>query len=168
MNIKGIFGSAALAIGLLAAHVGTAQAPAGAPAGTTGLCNDGTYYKGATKSGACQGHKGVKTWWGAASSSSKPTPTPAATPASEAYDVLYPGNWIEARNASSAFKCLYPGLHAGQIDTGCAHQNHQQHDCPSSGRRTWLGVAQHGQQCLSLPGIAVLRENQGRILHERK
>ncbi|HZP85726.1 MAG TPA: hypothetical protein VFB54_02835 [Burkholderiales bacterium] len=51
---------------LLVALDGLAAAPAGAPAGSTGLCNDGTYYSGAKKMGACRGHQGVKEWWGEA------------------------------------------------------------------------------------------------------
>ncbi len=66
------------------AHV-FAQAPAGAPAGSTGLCNDGSYYSGATKSGACRGHKGVKTWWGPATpAKAAPAPPVAAKPATPA------------------------------------------------------------------------------------
>jgi len=68
-----------------------AQVPAGAPAGTTGLCNDGSYYSGATKKGACRGHKGVKDWYASTASAAPTAPaapaapkTPAAVPAAPA------------------------------------------------------------------------------------
>ena len=62
---------------MIASQAGVAQIPAGAPAGTTGLCNDGSYWTGASKSGACRGHKGVKTWYASAGA-------PAAAPAAAA------------------------------------------------------------------------------------
>ena len=64
-----------LCAGLLIAGVAFAQSPAGAPAGSTGMCRDGTYWSGATKKGACHGHKGVQDWYGA---SAAPGSTTAA------------------------------------------------------------------------------------------
>jgi hypothetical protein len=77
---------------LVWALAGSAYAQQGSP---TGVCKDGSNYYGASKSGACSHHGGVKEWYGAGgaapaapaagASSSSPAPAaPAAAPAAPA------------------------------------------------------------------------------------
>jgi hypothetical protein len=55
-----------LFVGALGAMAALAAAPSGAPSGSMGMCNDGSYSMSAEKKGACAGHKGVKEWYGEA------------------------------------------------------------------------------------------------------
>src|SRR5580700_6333386 len=83
--VRTLLAATALAVtAMIASQAGVAQVPAGAPAGTTGLCNDGSYWTGASKSGACRGHKGVKAWYAASAAAPTSAATPTAPPAAAA------------------------------------------------------------------------------------
>jgi hypothetical protein len=116
---------------ILVAQLCMAQAPAGAPAGSTAQCKDGSYFSGASKSGACRGHQGVKTWWGPAAGataktapakapaapvktatapSPAPAPAPAAAPAKPASTPA-----ASSSKSSSASKTQAPGGGPGLV-----------------------------------------------------
>lgn len=91
--LKSSFRLVALTTVLVAAPIAFAQSAP--PAGSTGICKDGTYTTSATKSGACRGHQGIKEWLapatpstpaaaGSSSSSAKPTATAPAQPSKPA------------------------------------------------------------------------------------
>ena len=68
-----------VAAGMLGAlGVQAQQLPAGAPAGSTVQCKDGSFASPDTKSGACRGHKGIQTWFGKADAA--PAAAAAAQP----------------------------------------------------------------------------------------
>ena len=120
-----------MAAGLMLATSSFAQAPAGAPAGSTGMCKDGSYYMGATKQGACRGHHGVKEWYGAtpaAVAAAAPAPAPAAAtaPAPAAQRYTPP--------ATAA-----PGGGAGQVWVNVSTEVYH---CPND---KWYGKTKQGE-----------------------
>jgi hypothetical protein len=134
------------AFGLLVSFASQAAPPAGAPAGATALCKDGSYFSGTEKKGACSGHKGLKTWFGASSTKSAPAakivpgtksaaapvkPNPAATaPAKPAAANAKPA--APAKPIPSAAK---PGMVWANLDTKVYH-------CPNS---RWYGKTKNGK-----------------------
>jgi hypothetical protein len=73
-----------LLAGLLASASVFAVPPAGAPAGTMGICNDGSYSSSAEKKGACRGHQGLKEWYGVTAPVDGATTSTTTTPAQSA------------------------------------------------------------------------------------
>jgi len=130
--------------GLVGSALCFAQAPAGAPANATGVCNDGSYTTSASKKGACSKHQGVKEWYGAASASggagaagssqaatksTAPAPAPAASaPAAPA-----------AKTASEPMAAAAPGGGPGQV---WVNTKSKVYHCPGD---RWYGKTKEGE-----------------------
>lgn len=143
-----------LGAALCFAVVSFAQAPAEAPAGTNGLCNDGTYSQSAQKKGACRGHKGVKQWYAstttttggatagppaAAAATASPPPPPAAAPPAAAAPAPAKkpaasgaGAFVPPANAA-------PGGGPGMV---WVNTSSNVYHCPGD---KWYGKTKHGE-----------------------
>ncbi|MGA7245020.1 MAG: DUF3761 domain-containing protein [Terracidiphilus sp.] len=122
----------ALLTGLLASQLCLAQAPAGAPAGATGVCKDGTYTSAASKSGACRGHQGVKTWFAAPAAPSSTTPKAQPAPAPAANSAPAPAPTpapAPPKKSANSAATPAPGGGAGQVWLNTASNVYH---CPGS------------------------------------
>jgi len=130
------FHALALVIGLFASATALAQAPAGAPAGSTALCKDGSYTSTDTKKGACSGHKGVKEWYG-----DKAAATPAKTTATAAPATTTTADTRSAPAAAEkpAAKTAAAGGGAGQV---WVNTESKVYHCPGT---KWYGKTKHGE-----------------------
>ncbi len=124
----------------LASVVCVAQAPAGAPAGATGLCKDGTYYTGATKKGACAGHKGVKDWYGTPASGSAPAAAPAAKPSAAPTTSTTPTTTTAAKPSKPAGSTSTPAPGGGPGMVWVNTASNVYH-CPGT---QWYGKTKNG------------------------
>jgi hypothetical protein len=146
-----------LIAGFIMAAVSVAQIPANAPAGSTGLCRDGSYWTGATKTGACRGHKGVQDWYGGtsstndASTASPPaTVTPSATvaaPVAPAASTPAPAA-AAAKTGNTPAITAAPGGGAGQVWVNTASRVYH---CPSD---RWYGKTKSGEYMSEADAIA--------------
>jgi len=134
-------GIAALTAALALASVSFAQAPAGAPAGTTGLCKDGTYYSGETKKGACRGHKGVKEWYGASSAASSGSNSQAA-PAAAAASTAAPAAAATAAKTKAATAPAATAASGGGPGMVWVNKNTKTYHCSTD---KWYGKTKNGK-----------------------
>ncbi|HJV59619.1 MAG TPA: DUF3761 domain-containing protein [Albitalea sp.] len=112
-----------------------AAPPPEAPAGSTGMCKDGTYYSGAEKKGACRGHKGVKEWYADAA-----TNADAKAPAK-------PVAAAPAASVTTSKKAAPMAMPAAQAPGGgpnmvWANETSKVYHCPGD---KWYGKTKHGE-----------------------
>ena len=132
---RNIFG---LAVGLLATLVVHAQVPSGAPAGSTGQCKDGSYYSGASKQGACRGHKGVKDWYGAGAAAA-----PAAAEATTKRGRRTSAKETPAAAPAAVTASAAPGGATGQCNDGSYYTGASKKGAcrGHKGVKDWYGAA---------------------------
>ena len=140
---------------ILIAATAIAQAPATAPAGSTGLCRDGSYWSGATKRGACHGHKGVQDWYAGAEvpAANKVATTPstaavptATTPSSTMPAAAAPAAPLPKASAPAATQAVGGG--AGQV---WVNGSSKVYHCASD---RWYGKTKNGAYMSEADAVA--------------
>lgn len=147
--MKSIYRISAMAAALCFAGVSLAQAPADAPAGTNGVCKDGSYSQAAHKQGACRGHQGVKQWYASSDSgsgsaaSSAPAAAAPAAPAAAAPAAAAPMAPAPAAPAAKTSGFTPPASPAPGGGAGMVWVNSSSnvYHCPSD---KWYGKTKHG------------------------
>jgi hypothetical protein len=142
-----------LVAGVLLSASSLAQAPASAPAGSTGLCRDGSYWTGPTKKGACRGHKGVQDWYAGAAAPAPAASGAAAAPAAPAAAAAAaPAPAAPAAAASkvapAATMTAAPGGGPGQV---WVNSSSKVYHCPSD---KWYGKTKHGEYMSEADAVA--------------
>ncbi len=145
--------SITLMVGLLFSAASMAQTSPAAPAGSTGLCRDGSYWSGPVKKGACHGHKGVQDWYAAPAapapgSAEAPAAPSAAAPAAPAAPAATASSAAAATPAVAAVStakqkatppaAAAPGGGPGQV---WVNTSSKVYHCPSD---RWYGKTKNG------------------------
>ena len=128
-----------LVAGVLLSASSIAQAPASAPAGSTGICRDGSYWTGPTKKGACRGHKGVQDWYAGAAAPAASAAAPAAAAAAPA---------AAPKVAPAATMTAAPGGGPGQVWVNASSKVYH---CPTD---KWYGKTKHGEYMSEADAVA--------------
>ena len=145
-----------LVAGVMMSAVVLAQAPAAAPAGSTGMCRDGSYWSGATKKGACHGHKGVQDWYagaeapsGKSAAMSSAAPVTAAAPAAmPAAPAATPKASMPAAPKSSMPAAQAPGGGPGQV---WVNSSSKVYHCSTD---RWYGKTKNGEYMSESDAVA--------------
>ena len=154
--MKSLLALVAMAATFSFVGMASAQVPAAAPAGSTGLCKDGTYWTGPTKQGACRGHKGVQTWYAASTAPMTSTPTAAAPAQPTAAPPMTPAKTVTRTPAASPA----PGGGNGQVWVNTASKVYH---CPGT---RYYGTTKAGTYMSEQAAIAAGdRPDHGKACH---
>jgi hypothetical protein len=109
------------------------------PSGATGLCKDGTYYSGSTKKGACNGHQGVKEWYGTAKATTSSPATAPAVPASTGAPATTVAPSSSAKSTANTSAATAAGGGPGQV---WVNKSSKVYHCSGS---KWYGKTKQGE-----------------------